>query len=426
MIPSNPFPVSDKSIKEELFVGRDNVLSEFELFLTTQSCTGKNSFWVISGDRGQGKTSLFDELIRKALANDKACCAFWNCSQRTNNVETLEYGIYYSVFSQKKGTNPLKEYSRLASQLLHNTSWFGFSFNFFSLKLPNYSNFFKHPMDVVQALAKNLKDTIETLVFVIDEVSFSDSSLQSAKDFAKCISDNKIIIKNKQINILTIVFVKKNHSNFFTPKNGGPRSGRMFELTDFTVQEIESLVNTGFELANNTEQGTVSLITLDTTKITNLIYRLVGGMPTLTLGLLYDAYNLMEDRATHLDDKDFYFTDEFVIDAADICTNQLHERLALFRDVVIHGDNVKIETIRQLATAISNDSFDCGPWLKEDFVQKCQGIIGKAIKLTDVITPFIAALTNNGIIYFKDNKLFFRGEVLKKQLASCNFQLEQK
>lgn len=419
-LPPNPFPADDGAVKKELFVGREEILDDFDQFLRSDVGMGKNAFWVVTGSRGQGKSSLLEAFRYRALGKTGVALGAWKWPPGKLPANPIAAELYRSIATQDKAPSAVSPTGRFLFKV---TTWIDdLSINLYFIKvsLQRYRERLRNAHGLIQRLASNLKREIEVVAFLVDEVSInSEDSAEQTKQFAQAIADTKLEVGQRRLNLLTVAFVQPQHAQLLSTKSGGPRSRIEFHLQDFTEAEVAEVVQKGLKLCEASDnEGTLS-VTGEIADVAQAVMDLTGGVPTLALGLLHDGYRQMEERLTTSNGTAPVMRAADVLSSRKLRGTQVDARLAQFQFELHLPDTEPIKQhARALLEALASDTFGDGPWNLGALTQAMQKRIGKAAPPDKVINPILAALQSAALIVKDGQTIRFRGTILRQSLAS--------
>lgn len=421
-LPQNPFPIDDGAIRKELFVGREEILEAFDEFLKTDVGKGKNAFWMVTGSRGQGKSSLWNALRLRALSKTGVALGAWKWPSEGLPSSTISAELYSSILAQDMASSPVTSRGIF---LFKTNAWFNeLSINLYLIKLSlkRYRERFSTPRGLIERLSSTLKKEIEVVPFLVDEVSINpDVSVVQTAQFAQAVADTKLEVGQRPLNLITIAFVQPQHAELLSARKGGPRSRIDFHLQDFTEAEIAEVVQKGLKLTETANSGRALSVTGDIAAVAEVVKNLTGGVPTLSLGLLYDGYEQMVTRVANSNGEappimqavDVYKSRELKI-------SQVNSRLAQFQfDLRLPDANpMNQQHARALLESLALGFYGDGPWQIDELKHSMQSKIGKAVQRSKVIDPLISALESAALIVIDDKEVRFRGTILRQSLMS--------
>lgn len=414
VLPPNPFPAQGQSIGEKLFVGRSEFINAFQAFIHEPPEDRRTSFWLVTGARGQGKTSLMDACHR--IARGKPGVALGTTTWMRENPESsiVAEGLYKSILDGKS----VKGGWRFG---LHNLlKNFSPSYQGVKISLPSFNTRFCTGAGLMMELTDHLSDGFSKVVFLIDEVSSSPVARERTAKFAQDISAFDTSNCPRDFSVLTIVFVQPQDADKLDTHNG-PRGNLPFDLGDFSPSEVEAVLHKGMKAVNSGAPGQ-SAVEADVAGVTACVYTHTGGIPTLTLGLLHDAYKRMVTRVNSSSAPPKLTKDDVEAVCRDPQGGQLAERLALFRfKIKLDASDAHRSQARDLLNMLSSGSIGEGPWEAEEFISQIGKKLGSTLK-DEVILPVMRQLEQDGIITRESEKVRFRGQALRRYLSHAKVE----
>lgn len=425
-VPTNPFDAAGRAISKELFVGREEVLGAFREFLTIDTDSGRNVFWIVSGSRGQGKSSLFEACQREVadMGPHYALGSYtWPDQDPAPNAIARE--LFDTIVMRPGEWSPVNNFTRWRHTLSRFLPDLSIDLRFFKFSLNKYFEKIKDGWSLIKQLSICLRPEAHSVIILIDEVSTKpDVTVEHTKRFAKSLSDQKLEINGKRLNILTVVFVQPQHSRFLAANNGGPRASTSFSLSDFSETEVEVVVRKGLAIANASLPSNSGVISSDLADVACEVRMHTGGVPTLTVGLLHDAYKQMTERIQRTPGEHMELLVTDVKSALNRKSSEMGSRLSLFTgNFSLPGGSYPANHNRVLLKILAGENFSSAPIKIKDLESKLTKSIGKATPAINVISPVLIALQSSGFATLDDNgrEVTFRGEVLRKSLANIEF-----
>jgi len=429
-IPDNPFPLTDKGIRADLFVGRNDVLTDFATFLNSPARLGANQCWIITGPRGQGKSTLRDELRRLASKDQSVACGDWDWMQKPDGIEFIAHGLYASIAHPAADSRrPITEAAWKLFKSRKLERWlsvinFNLLFTNFDLsKIPRYADRFRDPAMLVRELTTNLLPDISTVVFLIDEISDNADYVEPTRVFSKTISNLVTEGTARPLNLLTILFMQPHDEVRFSSGPGypdGPRNPWPVQLQDFSRDDLKAVLRAAVYYANSIRYATEVLVECERDKVVEAVVQLAGGIPTLSLGLFHDAYNHMSSRVREGDGDVAVLVAADVLEGQGARKGQAQSRLLQFKDLQLPPKDFRRDKVVLLKHALSNGSLLKAPCEIGDLKKQMQALIGAGVKEHEAIMPLLDALNAQGYTRFdkETGNVAFRGELLRKRLGA--------
>lgn len=422
----NPFPASDGPIGEDLFVGRNDIVQKFEAFLSRDARERYNEVWVVAGERGQGKSSLFGKLANlPAVARPSSAIGRHTWRENSNEMFPLARELYGSILASRKGGRRavpvfwggLRYY---AGKLIPFASYQIPATGGAQVSLSHLAPKPRNGAELVNLLALHLREEVRSVVLMIDEVSKTPPiSVDKTKRLANSVADTRISNAVRALNILTVAFVQPKDVEHFEAAKGGPRSMETFVLRDFSQVEVEGLVQRGLELSRAlAEQGSLTPASADIRRVASRVIEWVGGVPTLTVGLLHDAFEQMKKRvesgaAPVLEGKD---VDDSVTNGK---TPEVERRIGSFvKNFSVPSQVGLRENVFRLLGAFASEDYGHGQWNDRNALKtKMQKTVGATRLATEAIDVCFQGLIDAHLLVRDGAHLRFRGRLLMNRLV---------
>lgn len=414
----NPFPVNDGPIGEDLFVGRNDVIQRFQDFLSRDPNVKHNEVWIVAGERGQGKSSLFRKLSGLAAGSSEGC-ALGRLTWREDRdaMFPLARKLYASIVESRQDgrrTVPLfwgglryhsGRLMQFASFSVPGTGGAKVSVSHLTPKPRNGA-------ELVNLLASYLREGVRSVVLLIDEVSKTQGvSVEKTKKLADSIRDTEIPNAKRGLNILTIVFVQPKDVASFDAKNDGPRSSITLTLEDFRETDLQDLVQYGLA----SQKGLPPALA-DIAGVASAVEAWVGGVPTLSVALLHDAFEQMKRRVAKGASPVLEATDvedcvkEGKIPQVELRINSLVKYFSMPTEVALHGN------IRRLLGAFAGEAYGTGGWKETELRKKMQETLTRTTTASESIDACLRALIDAPLLLRNGEQLKFRGRLVMNRL----------
>lgn len=423
----NPFPASDGPIGENLFVGRSDIIQGFQEFISRNPNDRRNEVWIVAGDRGQGKSSLVRKLATTVAGSRGDCaCACFEWKENHNAAFPLARELYGSIVKSRKDGQWIVPLFRggIRYHLGNLLPFASYSAGGASVSLKHLVPKPRNGSELVTLLVSNLHDKVGTVVFMIDEVSIrSEASVEPgpAADKTKVLANsvrNTPLPEGRGLNILTMIFVQPQDVRAFDARIGGPRSWVSWTLEDFLKTDIEDLIQSGVAASNvHARQQGLPLVSAEMSPVAAAVEDWVGGVPTLTVALLHDAFEKMKKRVEQGEPPE--------LKAADVedCIKDGNFPLVKMRiGQLVRYFQMPTESrlqaqVRRLLGAFAEEEYGPGGWQESELRSKMREIVGNTSSAKESIEVCIRRLVDSSLLIRSGNELRFRCRLAMNHLV---------
>lgn len=409
---ANPVPSSANSVPVAWFVGREELIREIS------PGPDRERVVVVSGLRGQGKSSLADKLAHDLRTDN---CLVMKYEWRESVTEKVSLvGELWKVACESGRLSTqagLAHWSRSHRGKLTGVSGFAlpaavgvgvvsvawaiplFAIGAASAGLLALEAAPADPDSFRDRLYRRVKPAVSRVVVLIDETHVG---MTQSRDLAKCL-DTQV---GPGLTCHVILFCRAESSSAVSTDDAGPRSPLMREILDFDIVEVRALIDK-LILASATPPG-------DADAIARRVFLETGGVPDVTIGFLHEVWKKwtevsLQKRSIQLQD---------VLNAADSKESLHRDRIdRLLRLVALQKPEWKEHFSRMLSGIARDDELDA-KLNRRDFTVALQGMTSRGKPGVAAAEGLVAELLERNILRADDEAVVFRGRLLRRGLGT--------
>lgn len=409
----NPFPHNSSAIDPTLFVGRTDILAKVEQFLGTDPQNGRRcETWVVSGDRGQGKSSLVRTLLERIEQRDPKDAVAAEFAWEAGGPGTEEKPLARTLYGRlmwapgKRGAVPLfwGGLCYYAGNLLPlagvGEEITGKPIGRLALRLSPGPQTGKQLMEL---LSRRLRPEIRSVALFIDEISQEEGNIslrEWSRAFAKSLMEFRPHERGHAFNVVVVLCVYPRDKYKISGTTGPREIHEELDLGDFSLLEIERLVAAGLAQVNSSRLTSGhGEVTGEISLLAETVFQATGGVPPLTTGLLHDGFQVFLDRGGRAGAESVFRAAH--VSAAltgDKCPTTKRRAQGHINRLVLPEDPTLNGLVKSLLLRLADGQFSFGPWRAGELETKMKLSVGRVPGHAEAIASTLALLKSGNLV----------------------------